>query len=29
MPIQMELPFADVNGNITPREVKADYYIKN
>ena len=25
----MELLFADVNGNITQKEVKADFYIKN
>ncbi len=25
----MELLFADVNGNITSKEVKADFFIKN
>jgi len=28
MPIQMELPFVDAGGNIIPKEVKADFYIK-
>jgi len=27
--LQMELLFADMNGNITSKEVKADSYIKN